>query len=379
MKTRSPSASSSENPGWVRAWLAAIVGVLLAPAVVFAWQQWHARHVERLNWAATLDPRTPDPGMAAAEDVPTDDSRRVTIGFYLETMGDMSMPESRFDATIDVWCRWRDDDPAVKSGTDADFNPFDRLIAVGGRITDRKLLQRIDDGPEHYELQRLDVSFTKVFSTTSFPLDRHLLLIAFENADHQRQSLLFVPDFEASAISARARLTGYRFERFHVVEMPHSYQTSRGLPGVPPETRATFSQPRFALVIDRGGWGLFTKLFQAMFVAVGVAVMACFIRPIHVDPRFGLGVGGLFAAVANGYLVTANMPEGGDFSLADVITLLGIVTILVSIAGSTLSLYVHDSLGRHGLSQRLDRMSFWTILGCFVAALVLLVTAAAVG
>jgi hypothetical protein len=367
----------SDTPSWVRLWLGCLVAVLLGPAVVLAWHQWHSRHVERLDWAATLDPMTPDPGTTPAEDVPTEGARRVTIGFYLETMGDLSMPESRFDATIDVWCRWRDDDPNAVAGEA--FNPFEHLIAVGGRIEDRKLLQRIDDGPEHFELQRLKVSFTKVFGTTSFPLDRHLLLMAFENSAHPRQTLLFVPDFEASSISTRARLSGYRIEQFHVVEMPHSYRTSRGLPGVPPETRATYSQPRFALVIDRGGWGLFTKLFQAMFVAVGVALLACFIRPIHVDPRFGLGVGGLFAAVANGYLVTANMPEGGDFSLADEITLLGIVTILVSIAGSAMSLFVYDSLGRHGLSQRLDRLTFWTILGCFAAALVMLVAAAAVG
>jgi len=113
-------------------------------------------------------------------------------------------------------------------------------------------------------------------------------------------------------------------------------------------------------------------MFQAMVVAVGVALLACFIKPTHVDPRFGLGVGALFAAVANSYLVGAEMPEGGEFSLADVINLLGIVTILITLTESTISLHLYESLDRPAVSRRLDRVSFWTILVCFATALVLL-------
>ena len=176
----------------------------------------------------------------------------------------------------------------------------------------------------------------------------------------------------STAVSRRVRVAGYRINRFHAVENPHSYQTSRGLPGVAATQRPTFSQPRFALIVHRDGHELFAKMFQAMFVAVGVALLACFIKPIHVDPRFGLGVGALFAAGANSYLVNAEMPDGGEFSLADVINLLGIVTILVTLAESTISLQLFESLDQPALSRRLDRVTFWTILVCFVLSLLLL-------
>ena len=129
-------------------------------------------------------------------------------------------------------------------------------------------------------------------------------------------------------------------------------------------------------MIDRGGLGLFTKMFQALFISVAVALLTCFIKPIHVDPRFGLGVGGLFATVANAYFVGSLVPESNEFSLADIVNLLGIVTILLSLTQSTLSLHVYETLGRPALSRRFDRVGFWTTLIGFVAALALIMAAA---
>ena len=380
LRPRHAPPPASDGPGWLRPWVAMLVLLFLGPALVLGWHQRESRREEQQAWQATLDPTTPDPGFPPADDVPTDAARRVAIGFYLEAIDGLSLQDSRWTAVIDVWCRWADDgvDDGTDDGTgdDAAFDPFDHLIAVNGRITDRKLLDRIDDGPAHYELQRLTVDFSKVFQIVNFPLDRHLLIVSFENSALPRQQLLFVPDTAASAVSLRARLPGYRILRAHAMEMPHSYRTSRGRPDVPADARATHSQPRFAIVIDRAGWGLFAKMFQAMFVAVAVALLACFIKPIHVDPRFGLGIGALFAAVANAYLVGAHMPEGSGFSLADVVNLLGIVTILVTLAESTISLHVYESLGRPAASRMLDRVSFWTLVACFVAVIAILLAAA---
>ena len=114
-------------------------------------------------------------------------------------------------------------------------------------------------------------------------------------------------------------------------------------------------------------------LVPTLLVAVAVALLACFIKPIHVDPRFGLGVGALFAVVANGYLVSSQMPDTGVFPLADLINLLGIGTILITRSQLTISLWVLENSADPDLSRRFDRVSFWTTLGCFVASRCLLV------
>ena len=107
--------------------------------------------------------------------------------------------------------------------------------------------------------------------------------------------------------------------------------------------------------LDRAGWGLYFKLFQSLFVAVLLAHLAFFIRPNQVDPRFGLGVGALFAAVANAYVISSLVPDTGVLALADVINGLGIAVILLTVAQSTISLRLTSELGRDRLSKAFDR------------------------
>lgn len=365
--------SQTVQSRWITAWVGLVVVLFLVPTLLLARAQRESRRLEKHTWDTILDPSIPDPGHLPNVDVPTDGARRVTIGFYMESIHDVSLHDSRWNGVIDVWCRWKDD-PAAAGG--ATFNPFDHLMAVSGTITERKVLREIHDGVEHFVQQRLWIDYSKAFPIVNFPLDRHLLLASFENADQPRQDLLFVIDENATAVSQRVSMTGYRLVRFHAVETPHSYQTSRGLPGVAATERGTWSQARFAIVIDRFGWGLFFKMFQTLFVAVAVALLACFIKPVHVDPRFGLGVGALFAAAANSYLSGTYVPVTNEFSLADIINLLGIGTILVSLTESTISLWVYESLENPALSRRLDRVSFWTIFIGFIVSLSLILAGA---
>ena len=365
--------SQAVQSRWITAWVGLLVVLFVVPTLVLARAQRDSRRLEKRDWAMILDPSTPDPGHLPNIAVPTDGARRVTIGFYMESIIDVSLHDSRWNGVIDVWCRWKDD---PNTPSTADFNPFDHLMAVSGTITDRKVLREIHDGVDHFVLQRLSIDSSKTFPIVNFPLDRHLLLATFENSDHPRQDLLFVIDENATDVSRRVSMTGYRLVRFHAVETPHSYQTSRGLPGVAAMERGTWSQARFAIVIDRFGWGLFFKMFQTLFVAVAVALLACFIKPIHVDPRFGLGVGALFAAAANSYLIGTYVPVTNEFSLADIINLFGIGTILVTLTESTISLWIYEALGNAALSRRLDRVSFWTILLGFVVSLSLILAGA---
>jgi hypothetical protein len=355
---------------WLTAWVAFVVVLYAVPTLLLfvAQRRWLA--MEKEIWEATLDPSRPDPGLNPPEPVNTERAKRVKIGFYMESIEHISVHDGGWSTILDVWCEWKHDD------ADPGFDPFDRLLPVNGKITASDVLRESHEGDRHYVHRRLELEFKRKFRVVNFPLDRHLLLASFENAAHTRDELLFEPDDATSAVSRRVSTAGYRIERFHAVENPHSYLTSRGWPGSVATRSGTWSQPRFAIEIGRTGWGLFLKMFQALFVSVGVALLACFIKPIHVDPRFGLGIGALFAAVANGYLVGTYVPETGEFSLADVVNLLGIGTIMLSMSQSTISLWIYETLDDPVASRHFDRVSFWTILGGFTASMAILVAGA---
>jgi hypothetical protein len=109
---------------------------------------------------------------------------------------------------------------------------------------------------------------------------------------------------------------------------------------------------------------------------VAIAFIVVFIRPIHVDPRFGLGVGAFFAAITNNILVGTSLPPVGRFSLTAMVNALGLATIFLTLVQSTISLYIEDTMGREKLRRFFDQVSFAVFLIGYTATNLLLPLAA---
>jgi len=109
------------------------------------------------------------------------------------------------------------------------------------------------------------------------------------------------------------------------------------------------------------------KLFLALFVSVLIAISVFFIKPTDVDPRFGLGVGALFAASATAYVISSALPPSGGMVLADLVNALGILIIFLTVMESILSLYLYDIKDKPALSRYLDRVMFIVFLTGFLA------------
>jgi len=146
--------------------------------------------------------------------------------------------------------------------------------------------------------------------------------------------------------------------RFKLIEKPHFYKTTQGDPRLAPDSKASHSQARLGIELRRTGWGYFFKMFQALYVAVLISLLAMFIKPTNLDPRFGLGIGGLFAAVANSYVALSLIPDTGIMTLADIVNGLGVWMILLTVVQSAISLHLFKRLGAESLSRRFDQISF---------------------
>ncbi|NBT12969.1 MAG: hypothetical protein EBS56_05215 [Planctomycetia bacterium] len=353
-----------------RVWVTFLIAFFGGTGVLLGWRLAAERAAQDRDWRDVMSSEACDPGLTKADhDVATDRARRVTVGLYVERISEVSIRDSRFRAQLDIWFNWRGDT----------YDPAAQLLIVDGVIQSSSLLEQTDEGDRHYRRYKLDVEIAKTFHIHHFPLDRHLLLIAFEDGSSPRDKLLFEIDRQDSAVSSRAVVHGYRLGPLVSLEKPHSYKTSRGRWAESSGTRSTFSQARFGMVIARDSWGPFVKMFQALFVAVVIALLPCFLRPTDLDPRFGLGVGALFAAVANSYLIGALVPDTGEFSLADQVNLLGIVTILITLVESTVSLYLYDHRLERELSRSLDRTSFVVVSVGFAMAVAMMLLGASGG
>lgn len=229
---------------------------------------------------------------------------------------------------------------------------------MDGSIESKVKADEYISGDEHYVLYRVVARITKFFEVSRFPRDDHVLTISIESPDSERRELLFVADKQSSGLSSRVQIPGYSTYQEALLEKPHTYRSTHGDPRLAVGIEKVQSQLRMGVWIRRDGSGFYLKMFVALFVAVGVAMLAFFIKPTEVDPRFGLGLGALGVTIVNTYITSSLVPDTGVMTLADVVNQVGIVTIFLSLMQSTISLYLYDRRGKERLSRLFDRVSF---------------------
>lgn len=133
-----------------------------------------------------------------------------------------------------------------------------------------------------------------------------------------------------------------------------------------------FNRLDYDIRIRRNGWGLYFKLFSSLYLAFFVSFLAFFIRADKVDPRFGVSIGGLFASVANKYVVDSYIPQFIGISLVDIVHIINFLLIFITIVVSTISLKFVLA-GQLERSKKLDReMSFIVLITYFLFNLIIL-------
>ncbi len=297
-----------------------------------------------------FDPSRAEPGKTKADARLVDLGREpknltVNAGIYVDRISEVSIKDSRWIVDFYVWFRW----------DDKNIRPGESFHMVNGKILNRELETSYDTEEEHYALYEVSAEITKAFDIARFPLDDHLLTIRFEDREKQFFDLRYVPDVVGSQVSSRVTIPGFEIYKSTIGEKIHSYKTRRGDARLPEKYKATYSQLIYGIWIKRSGWALYTKMLLGTLASVAVALIACFVSPEHADPRFALGIGGFFAAVASTYIMAQKVPESSVMGLSDYVTSFSLITILLTLLTSAMSVHIFNRLNQRALSQKLDR------------------------
>lgn len=352
----------------VRLWALLLLALFFVIGIFTVWAVYQnkiaatKRHQDRMNpnigEGGTKPPSTALPEGAAPA--------TVQAGIYVDRVVELSVKDVGWTVDFYLWFRW-------KGGG---IDPGENFQVVDGWIDSKEKADEFTNGDERYTLYRVVARITKFFDVSRFPCDDHILTINIESPAFERNKLLFVADTENSGISSRVQIAGYSIRQREILEKPHAYRSTRGDPRLTAGTERLHSQLRLGIWISRPSWGFYLKMFMALFGAVGVALLVFFIKPTDVDPRFGLGVGALFAVIANAYVTSSLVPDIGTMTLADMVNIVGIVAIFLALLQSTISLYLYDIKGKEALSRLFDRVSFVVLLGGYVVINVALPLAA---
>lgn len=335
-----------------------VVGGLMVGAVYNDKQSDIVKHLERMS------PKLSEPGLTPAEQnlSISENTTLVVTGIYVDQIRDFALSDSTWTVDFYVWFKWNG----------SKVNPGENLQIIDGNIDTKELKDNYTNGDQHYQIYYVTAKMSKFFDVLRFPVDNHVLTIEIEDEQQERPELVFVPENGTSEISSRVQIPGYEIEKIVVVEKPHTYKSNFGDPRLDDE-KTTYSQFRVGIDIFRPDLGFYFRIFIGLFVAVAAALLALLIKPTQVDPRFVLGSGALFVAVANFIITSELIPKTGILTLADMVNDLGLILILVTLIESVISLYLYEKRGEKKLARTMDKISIVLLLLIFVTINILMI------
>ena len=286
----------------------------------------------------------------------------VRAGVYIISVHDINFRDKEY--TLRFWLWFIYDNPEFDFEKQLDL-PNAKDIEMQQAIYDSL------DGKK-WVIMKMKATMKNSWNVHDFPFDQQRLKMHIENTLFDKRNLVFVPDTEGSSYDPEEAIDGWNVTSFTVSESGNDYLTGFGDNS---NKNQNFSSFNVFMGLERAAWGLFFKIFLGMYIAFMIATISFTPHPSELEPRFGLPVGGLFAAVGNKYIIDSLLPESSSFTLVDTlhaITFIGIFAILLV---SAFALKQHDK-GREERALFINKRGATLVITSYVIANVVFITMA---
>lgn len=312
---------------------------------------------------------TPDIGAvvraSAAEAAAPAQVRKVSVGIYVNQVKSISMLDNEYVVDFWVWFRFKSD----KDKPEAEqYKPLENFEIIGG-IIETRIADQMDDlgNGDTYAAVRIIARIKKYFDVTRFPLDDHTLSIELEDTKNEEHLTQFEADTVNSQVDPNVQTPGWNLVASRALVKKHTYTTNYGDSRLPPGKPTSYSRFMFEMDLQRPGLGYLFKLFWSIYLSVIIGFIALLIKPTDLDPRFGLGVGAIFAAAASSYVVNAALPPTNLLTLSDKVNMISVGFIFLSLfeSISALRFYYQEKIQA---AKWLDRICFWALMAGYALA-----------
>ncbi|MBC7872923.1 MAG: hypothetical protein H7Y01_02945 [Ferruginibacter sp.] len=279
------------------------------------------------------------------------------LGLYLNAVYDFDIEHKSFMADFWLWMNYKNDslkfDDALElpNSKNAEFSHYS-LEKKGGI---------------NWATQKCKAQVMHQWDVSKFPFDKQRLTIELEDARYDASELIYIADTANSKVDCSFNSREWSIVSFNVKEDKRTYKTTYGNP----ELNGSSTYPRVVaeLVIRRNNsWMMLTKMLTGAYVAFLISCLVFFVSSNNQDSRFGLCVGGLFAAIGNKYIVETVIPGSTSNTLMDDVHNLTFtfILIIVGIIIYTLHLYESGDEVKRRKSLKLDRWAFITVITVFM-------------
>jgi hypothetical protein len=283
----------------------------------------------------------------------------VLIGSYVSSLNNFDIANNSISADIHLWCLYNDS--TFDFEKELEFINCEDFTLNGISVDD------LDEKKWFYT--KALIESRQKYSTRNYPFDSQRIVFTIESSEYTTDDFVFVPDLKGSKLDS---IVYNQFDEWQINNVEFSasetyYDTSFG----DPEATSSAS-PRFDIIITISrvaSWHILFKLITGIIVAFLISSCVFWIKPSNTDPRFGLCVGGLFAAIGNKYIVESIIPSTNELTLLDSLHNITFITIFIIIILSVISLHIYerDDEKNIKLSRRIDITSY-AVLNIFYFA-----------
>lgn len=292
------------------------------------------------------------PAFSQADSTAVEPPDTVKVGAYIISLHDVNFHEKEY--TIRFWLWFVYDNP--------DFD-FSRQLDIPNakEIAPPEIILDSIDG-KAWAIMKMKCTMKESWDVRDFPFDQQHLKVQIENTLFDNHRLIFVPDSTGSRFDEKEAIDGWTIKNFKVIGRDNDYETGFGDASNPYQVFSTFN---IEMDIERDAWGLFLKIFIGMYIAFLISIISFTPHPSELEPRFGLPVGGLFAAVGNKYIIDSVLPESSSFTLVDTLHAMTFFAIFGTLLVSAFSLKLHDA-GKNEMSLKINRIGSRIVVSVYV-------------
>jgi hypothetical protein len=280
----------------------------------------------------------------------------LTVGMYVFSVYDIDFPQNQLNIDFYIWYTFKNDS----------LNPSETFELVNDKQFEKATVFTEDYGEINYQTFRVNSVIREKWDISDFPFDSHTIEIVVEDFE-DKNSKIFIPDFVGTKLDTGVMeaLKFWDVVDYGIKEVDYVYETNYGDPTVSGTDYPPYSRIVFYFTLKRQGLSLFIKLFVGLFISILLSLVTFMINPMDLDPRFGLSVGALFAAIANSFVIASTLPETASFTFVDILHNLSYIYIFLCILISAISLKLWEA-GKQKQSKRLDMISFGVMSGSIV-------------
>jgi hypothetical protein len=302
---------------------------------------------------------------------PASPPTEVSVGMYLSDVPGIDLRGGLFAFDAYLWLVW--DPSKFQAIGEADpSSPLPRSPADTYELMGvHELDSTCASSRPGYAVFRIQGKVRQSFDLERFPLDEHVLTIRVQDSESEAHRVIFRPD-DRGSVARGFDVHGWKPGQFSAIATSDVFETDFGDAELLTGSKAVYSCVEFQMPLLHDGWSYFFKLTAAMFIATLVALLAFLIRPINLDPRFGLPIGALFAAVASNWMVSEALPDRSGLTLADWLHILSYVAIFLTLLLSVRSLGLFEA-GDEAGAKRFDRRCISVLAASYIVTSIALV------